>query len=56
MKNNRVFIPFVWIEFVIFTVLSNNQLTTGVNREYPWGRQLFIEAVVISVAIAFSFW
>ena len=39
-KKNWEFIPLVWIKFVIFTVRSECQFTTGVNKEYLWGRQM----------------
>ena len=51
MKNNRVLIPPVRIEFVIFTEPSEPQPETGVNRVYLLGRHRSYEVVSESAGL-----
>ncbi len=48
MKNDRVFISLIWIEFIVFTVHYDLDMTTPVNRGYLWGRHTKNRVVRIS--------
>jgi hypothetical protein len=40
-------VSFGWIEFVIFTMVFNANITRRVNEEFLWGRQKNLRVIVI---------